>query len=438
VLSSASSEDRIVIPTTPPAAGSLPWFWSAPASARRALFAAWLGWLLDGFDVMLYALVLPALLTEFALSKSMAGLLGSLTLIASGFGGILFGVLADRHGRRPALMGSLLVYSVFTFACGLSTSVWQLGVFRFLLGLGMGGEWTSGAALVSETWPDQHRAKAMGLMQSAWSIGYALAALVVAVVLPRLGWRAVFFIGLAPAFVALWIRRGIEESPEWRRAKTVRHDWVTPLRAIFSAGYLRFTLLLTALSTTTIFAYWGLNLWVPAYLSLPESQGGIGLSTLVSTSFVVLIQFGAFLGYVSFGFVADAFGRRRSFLVYLLTAAVLLLGFGQTRNLWALALLGPLTTFFGTGFFSGFGAVSAELYPTAIRATAQGFTYNVGRMASALAPFLIGSLAQRRGFGTAFAVLAVALLLGAATWIWLPESRGWNAALSAAERVAHV
>ena len=198
------------------------------------------------------------------------------------------------------------------------------------------------------------------------------------------------------------------------------------------------TLSLTALSTTTIFAYWGLNLWVPAYLSLPESQGGIGLSTLVSTSFVVLIQFGAFLGYVSFGFVADAFGRRRSFLVYLLTAAVLLLGFGQTRNLWALALLGPLTTFFGTGFFSGFGAVSAELYPTAIRATAQGFTYNVGRMASALAPFLIGSLAQTRGFGTAFAVLAVALLLGAATWIWLPESRGWNAALSAAERVAHV
>ena len=423
-------------PTPPPSRGSLQWFWSAPPSARRALFAAWLGWLLDGFDVMLYALVLPALLTDFAMSKGMAGLLGSLTLIASGFGGILFGIIADRYGRRPALMGSLLVYSVFTFACGLSTTVWQLGVFRFLLGLGMGGEWTSGAALVSETWPDEHRGKAMGLMQCAWSIGYAAAALVVAVVLPRLGWRAVFFIGILPAFFALWIRRGIEESPEWRRTKSVRLDWVTPVREIFSPSYLRFTLLLTALSTATIFAYWGLNLWVPAYLSLPEAQGGLGLGTLVSTSFVVLIQFGAFLGYVSFGFVADAFGRRRSFLVYLLTAAVLVLGFGQTRHLWLLALVGPLTTLFGTGFFSGFGAVTAELYPTAIRATALGFTLNVGRTASALAPFVVGSLAQTQGFATAFAVLAVALLVGASTWIWLPESRGWSVAAPARRTAA--
>jgi len=375
--------------------------------------------------------VLGTLIDEFALSKAVAGLLGSLTLVASGFGGILFGVIADRYGRRPALVYSLLVYSVFTFACGLSTSVWQLGTFRFVLGLGMGGEWTSGAALVSETWPDAHRAKAMGMMQSAWSIGYAAAALVVAAILPRFGWRAVFFIGILPAFAALWMRRGIQESPEWVRARSAHLDWMTPVRAIFSPGYLKFTLLLTALSTTTIFAYWGLNLWVPAYLSLPTSQGGAGFTTNVATSLVVLIQFGAFLGYVSFGWVADAFGRRRSFLVYILTAAVLILGFGQTRNPWVLALLGPLTTFFGTGFFSGFGAVTAELYPTAIRATAQGFTYNVGRMGSAFAPFVIGSLAQTQGFGTAFAVLAIALLLGASTWIWLPESLGWNAAKAA-------
>jgi len=412
--------------TTSSSPGLLQWYWDAPASARRALFAAWIGWLLDAFDVMLYALVLGTLIGEFALSKAMAGLLGSLTLIASGFGGILFGIIADRYGRRPALMGSLLVYSIFTFACGLSTTVWQLGVCRFVLGLGMGGEWTSGAALVSETWPDAHRAKAMGMMQSAWSVGYAAAALVVAAVLPRFGWRAVFFIGILPAFVALWMRRGIEESPEWVRSSSVHRDWRKPVRAIFSPDYLRFTLLLTALSTTTIFAYWGLNLWVPAYLSLPQSQGGAGFTTIVATSLVVLIQFGAFLGYVSFGWVADAFGRRRSFLAYILTAAVLVLGFGQTHNPLVLVVLGPLTTFFGTGFFSGFGAVTAEFYPTAIRATAQGFTYNVGRMASALAPFIIGSLAETRGFGTAFAVLAIALLLGAATWIWLPESLGWN------------
>jgi MFS family permease len=425
-----------VTPTPRSSAVSLQWFWDAPSSARRGLFAAWLGWLLDAFDVMLYALVLPVLIADFSLSKGMAGLLGSLTLVASGFGGILFGMIADRYGRRPALMGSLLVYSVFTFACGLSTTVWHLGVFRFLLGLGMGGEWTSGAALVSETWPDEHRAKAMGLMQCAWSIGYAAAALVVALVLPRLGWRAVFFIGILPAFFALWIRRGIEESPEWSRSRTVRRDWVTPVRAIFSPAYVGFTLLLTVLSASTIFAYWGLNLWIPAYLSLPESQGGVGLAAAVATSLVVLIQFGAFLGYVSFGFVADAIGRRRSFLLYILTAAVLVLGFGHLRSPWVLALVGPLTTLFGTGFFSGFGAVTAELYPTAIRATALGFTLNVGRTASALAPFVVGSLAQTQGFATAFAVLAVALLVGASTWIWLPESRGWSVAAPARRTAA--
>jgi MFS family permease len=421
-----------------PAPGWLQWFWDAPSSTRRCLLAAWLGWLLDAFDVMLYALVLGVLIRDFSLSKTTAGLLGSLTLIASGIGGVLFGVIADRYGRRPALSGSLVVYSVFTFACGLSTTVWQLGVFRFLLGLGMGGGWTSGAALVSETWPDAHRAKAMGLMQSAWSVGYAAAALVVAVVLPRLGWRAVFFIGILPAFVAVWIQRGIEESPEWHRSNAARRDWLTPVGAIFAPAYLRFTLLLTALSTTTIFAYWGLNLWIPAYLSLPESQGGIGLGTSATTLLVVLIQVGAFLGYVSFGFVADTFGRRPSFVGYLLTAAVLILGFCTTHNPWTLALLGPLTTFFGTGFFSGFGTVVAELYPTAIRATAQGLTYNVGRMLSALAPFVIGSLAETHGFGAAFALLAFALLLGAATWLWLPESRGWDLVASAPKRAAHI
>jgi MFS family permease len=220
----------VPVPSSP---GFLQWYWDAPASARRALFAAWIGWLLDAFDVMLYALVLGTLIDEFALSKAIAGLLGSITLIASGFGGILFGIIADRYGRRPALIGSLLVYSVFTCACGLSTTVWQLGTFRFLLGLGMGGEWTSGAALVSETWPDAHRAKAMGMMQCAWSVGYAAAALVVAVVLPRFGWRAVFFIGILPAFVALWMRRGIEESTEWLRSRSVVRAWVTPVQAIF-------------------------------------------------------------------------------------------------------------------------------------------------------------------------------------------------------------
>ncbi len=182
------------------------WWHEASPSARRALWAAAFGWMLDSFDVMLYAMVLAALMANLGMAKSTAGLLGSLTLIASAFGGLLFGLAADRFGRRRALMSSILIYSIFTAACGFSTTVFMLAVFRVLLGLGMGGEWASGAALVSETWPAAHRGKALGLVQSAWAVGYAAAAGVSALVLPSLGWRAVFFVGVIPAFFVLWVQ----------------------------------------------------------------------------------------------------------------------------------------------------------------------------------------------------------------------------------------
>jgi MFS family permease len=405
--------------------GLLGWLRDGTPAARRALLAASLGWALDAFDVMLYALVLSALLADLSISTATAGLLGSLTLVASGIGGVLFGTIADRVGRRPAMILSILVYSVFTAACGLAQSVWMLGVFRLLLGLGMGGEWTSGAAIVSETWPDRHRGKAVAVMQSSWAVGYALAALVAAAMITTVGWRGVFFVGLLPALVTLWIQRGVQESDVWLRSR--RASPAAPrasIRDIFSGRFAATTLLLTLLSTATIFAYWGLNLWVPAYLSLPAERGGLALGTAWTTFLVVTMQTGTFFGYVSFGYIADAIGRRKTFVGYILIAAALTLVYSATRNVWLLLGLGPLVAFFGTGFFSGFGVVTAEIYPTSIRAIAQGFTFNVGRLASAAAPFLVGSMAEQHGFGAAFATLAGALLVGAATWIWLPETRG--------------
>ena len=181
------------------------WLRSAPAPARRALLAASVGWLFDGFDVMIYSMVLTAVLADFGISKTMGGVLGSLTLLASAAGGVLFGMIADRYGRRTGIISSVLTYSLFTAACGLAQTVWQLAVCRFVLGLGMGGAWTTGAALVSESWPDRHRGKAVGLMQSAWAIGYGSAAALAAIVLPRYGWRAMFFIGALPALAAFWM-----------------------------------------------------------------------------------------------------------------------------------------------------------------------------------------------------------------------------------------
>jgi MFS family permease len=415
---------------------SVPAFWrEATPDAKRALAAASLGWMLDAFDVMLYSLVLAELVRAFGITLTTAGYLGSLTLVASAAGGVLFGVLADRVGRTRALSLSILIYSLFTAACGLATSVPMLAVFRVLLGIGMGGEWASGAALVSETWPARHRGKALGLMQSCWAIGYGLAAVVTALVMPAFGWRAVFFVGVLPALLTWWIRQRVPESEAWLAARRTASQagraealpygsWAVGAFAALLRDRLGLTVLLTLMNAATMFAWWGFNLWIPAYLSLPLERGGMGLSTATMATFVIVMQVGMWLGYVTFGFVSDALGRKPTYIVYLLAASGLMWAYAVSRDPGTLLLLGPFVAFFGTGYFSGFGAITAELYPTAVRATAQGLTYNIGRIASAVAPFVVGTLATTRGFGAAFSVAASAFLVAAALWIWIPETRG--------------
>jgi MFS family permease len=402
-------------------------------AARRALFAASLGWMLDSFDVMLYALVLAALTRELDITMATAGMLGSLTLLASAAGGLVFGVIADRYGRTRALVWSVLIYSVFTALCGVAQSVAQLAIFRVCLGIGMGGEWASGASLVSETWPPQHRGKALGLMQSAWAIGIGLAAVVTAFVLPRWGWRAVFFVGIIPALFTLWIRRQVPESELWlertRQTSDVPTSFAQPptsaaIEGLFRGGRARLTFLVILMNACTMYAWWGLNLWIPAFLSLPTDRGGVGLTPAATSTLVVVMQVGMWFGYVTFGYVADAIGRKRAYVGYVVAAALFVLLYASTRNAVMLLILGPFVAFFGTGYFSGFGAVTAELYATRIRATAQGFTFNIGRVASAGAPFVVGSLAQTSGFSTAFATASAAFALAALAWAWIPETRG--------------
>jgi len=406
--------------------GLFGWWRQAPARARNALAAGFFGWMLDAFDVQIYALVLAALIADLGLSRTTAGALGSVTLIASAVGGVIFGFVADRYGRRVALMASVLIYSVFTGACGLARTVVQLAVFRVLLGLGMGGEWASGAALVSETWPAEHRGKALGFMQSAWAVGYGAAALVTLLVLPVWGWRAVFFVGILPALFTVWVQRRVEEPEIWqaRRGAVTSAAPRARFRDIFRGRMLPLTVAVTLMNACTMFAWWGFNLWVPAYLNMPAAQGGMGLSTRMMSAFIIMMQVGMWFGYVTFGFISDALGRKRTYVTYLVTAAALLGLYATVRQPLALFLLGPLVAFFSTGYFSGFGAVTAEIYPTEVRATAQGFTYNIGRLASAAAPFTVASLAQSHGFALAFTVAAGAFVLAALVWIWIPETRG--------------
>lgn len=404
------------------ARGLFAWWRSGTPEAQRALVAASLGWMLDSFDVMIYALVLVALMGDLGIDAPTAGLLGSATLIASAVGGVMFGVIADRFGRTRALIGSILIYSVFTAACGFSQTVWQLAVFRVLLGLGMGGEWASGAALVSETWPTEHRGKALGFMQSSWAVGYGAAAIVTAIVMPLWGWRAVFFVGILPALLTLWVRRRVEEPEIWRRRDAAPATGA--LKQIFGRQMLGVTAAVTLMNAATMFAWWGFNLWLPGYLSLPATDGGVGLSTTVTSAFIVAMQVGMWFGYVTFGYIADLLGRKRTYVIYLISAAALIAIYVSVKIPVVVLLLGPFVAFFATGYFSGFGAVTAELYPTAIRATAQGFTYNVGRVVSALAPFAVGRVAQTHGFSVALLICSVAFLVAALFWIWIPETRG--------------
>jgi len=404
--------------------GLFGWWRAGTPEGRRALVAGSLGWMLDSFDVMLYALVLATLMQDLEMSKATAGVLGSITLVASAVGGIAFGIIADRYGRTRALIGSILVYSVFTAACGFAQTIVQLAVFRIFLGLGMGGEWASGAALVSETWSAEYRGKALGFMQSAWAVGYFAAALVVRLVMPVWGWRGVFFVGVLPALLTIWVQRQVSEPAIWRERRAQPSVVRAGLGDIFRGRLLRLTVPVTLMNACTMFAWWGFNQWIPAYLSLPEAQGGLGFTTATMSSFIMAMQVGMWFGYISFGFISDSIGRKRAYVFYLLTAAVLMLGYGMTRTPMLLLLLGPVVAFFATGYFTGFGAVTAEIYPTAIRATAQGFTYNIGRLASAVAPFAVGSVAATRGFGMAFAMASVAFVAAAVFWIWIPETKG--------------
>jgi MFS family permease len=407
---------------------------------RRTLLAAAMGWALDAFDTMLYSLVLAMLMRDLGMSKTTAGSLGTLTLLASGIGGVFFGFLADRIGRKHALMASILTYSLCSFASGLAKSIAMLAVARFVLGLGMGGEWNTGATLVAETWPTQLRAKAISIVQSSWALGFAAAALVAGPVSRFYGWRAVFFVGILPALITLWIQRSVPESEMWQEGEEARArlEEKSPLLpksgrsgapsgfgVIFRRPYVKHTFALLLFNFFAMFAWWGLFTWLPPYLSLPIEQGGRGFGVMGMTTLMVVLNLcGMFPGYASFGWVADRIGRRKAFLVYSLIAACLIPLYAAARSQGVLLVVGTLVAFFGTGIFSGSGIMGSEIFPTAVRARALGFTYNGARTMSSLAPLVIGRVGQAKGLSWAFYLCAAGYVLAALMTTQLPETKG--------------
>jgi MFS family permease len=384
------------------------------------LFSAQAGYMLDAMDVLLFVFAVNVLRDEFRLSAAQAGLVSSFTLAFSAVGGITFGILSDRIGRAKTMLWSIVIYSVASAGTALSWNLASLLFWRALIGIGLGAEWSAGALLVAESWPAQHRAKAIGIVQSGWALGYLLAAGMTALILPRFGWKALFLAGLFPAFGALVLQRKLKEPEIWRDS---RHSHRPAASGILKGALRRTTVLASALATAVLFAYWGLFTWIPGFLSASPERGGAGLTIVRTSGFVVPMQVGAFLGYVTFGWLADRIGRRPAFVIYVIGAAVATPIYGATHDERILLALGPAIGFLGTGFFSLFGAMLAELYPTQLRGAGQGFVYNLGRGLSSLAPWTVGFFADRYGIGASLALNSAFFLLGAALIFTLPETR---------------
>ena len=416
---------------TTSAASTIPWYRTVTREQWRVLMAAKFGWMLDAMDFMLYTMAVGQLRAYFGFGDDTAGMLGTATLVMSGVGGAIFGYVADRFGRTRALMGTILIFSLASLGAATSQTVMQLLFWRSLLGIGMGGEWASGAVLVSETWPAHLRNKAISIMQSGWALGYMMASISAAIILgsPSLGadaWRWLFVVGVLPAFFTLWIRRYVREPESWAK-RAPSSGGPSPFAVVFGPTLLKRTLLIIALGSAVQFANWGLFFWLPAFLARPVEQGGAGMGVVGSLPWIIPVQLGAYAGYLTFGFIADRIGRRQAFVLYMISAAVLVPIYGQmARSPMILLLLGPLLGYFGYGYFSMFGGFVAELYPAAVRATGQGTSYNIGRMAGAVAPFTIGVIATLPGIGIglALSVTSAFFLLAAALVFTLPNRSG--------------
>ncbi len=406
------------------------------------LFVAWLGWVFDSMDSTIYALVLQPALHDLLRAPDggpvtadvigwYGGIIFSIFLIGWAIGGVLFGVLADNFGRTRALVFTILIYAVFTGLAALSHTWWQLALFRFITALGIGGEWAAGAALVAEVWPEDKRTKAAGLLQSAWAVGFFVAALL-NLLLRDCGWRPIFLVGVAPALVALFVRMWVREPERWVKARAEERQagGTRPLKLmeLFSPGLLRATLAGSGLAFVAVFGLWGATNWTPMLIrALPEMRGlnAAELTSRVSYA-IMLLNAGALVGYLSFGPLADRVGRRWVFALMCVGSLVMLpVTFLTPRTYAHVLLLLPLLGFFNNGIFSGFPIYLPELYPTRIRATAAGFCFNIGRVLAATGPFVTGYLVVALGsFGRAASAVALIYLVGLMILPFAPETKG--------------
>ena len=402
------------------------WLRTLSPAERSTLIATFGGWALDGLDVMVFSFVIPTLIAGWHISKGRAGLLGTVTLLVSAAGGWLAGILADRFGRTRILQITIAWFALFTFLSGFTHNFWQLLVTRGLQGLGFGGEWAVGSVLMGEAISARHRGKAVGTVQSGWAIGWGLAAICYTVLFSVFAaeeaWRMMFWIGILPALLVIYIRRCVPEPEVYLATRKIAWDRTGPhWSGIFGRSMLRITLLTSLMAVGAQGGYYAVTTWLPTYLKTQR-----GLSVLNTGGYLFVVIFGSFAGYLVAAHLSDLLGRRRTLFLFAICSCLAVAGYTYlplTNK--AMLILGFPLGFFASGSFSPMGAYLTELFPNHLRGSGQGFSYNFGRALGSLFPLLVGILSSTMPLGSALAFFALAayglMLVGVAA---LPETKG--------------
>ncbi|UTD29837.1 MFS transporter [Bradyrhizobium sp. WD16] len=388
--------------------------------ARRTMLGAALGYAMDGFDLLILGFMLRAISVDLKLSPPEAASLVTVTLVGAVVGGLVFGMLSDRLGRVRVLTWTIVLFAVFTGLCALAQGYWDLLFYRGIAGLGLGGEFGIGMALVAESWPAAKRARASSYVGLGWQAGVFVAAIATPLLLPTIGWRGMFLVGILPALTAYFIRRRLHEPDVFIANKASGGDTVQSLRLLVAdRETVKTSLGMVVLCSVQNFGYYGIMIWLPNYLS---TRFNYGLTQSAVWTAVTIA--GMALGIALFGHIADRLGRRPAFLGYMIGAAVMVVVYSQLVSPTALLIGGAVMGFFVNGMLGGYGALMSELYPTAARATAQNVFFNIGRAVAGFGPLAVGAVSLAYGFQTAIALLALLYILDIVALLLLVPDRG--------------
>ena len=390
------------------------------SKAMKALWGSAIGYAMDGFDLLILGFMLRAISADLQLTTTQSASLVTATLVGAVAGGLLFDMLPDRLGRVRVLTWTIVLFAVFTGLCAFAQGYWDLLFYRTIAGLGLGGEFGIGMALVAEAWPASKRARASSYVGLGWQVGVLAAALLTPLLLPAIGWRGMFAIGVLPAIAAYFIRKSLHEPDVFVR-NAARPQTASPLKLLVKdSETAKLSLGMVILCSVQNFGYYGVMIWLPNYLS---TRFGYGLTQ--SAVWTAVTIGGMAAGIFVFGHIADRIGRRPAFLAYMLGAAIMVVGYSRLTDPMALLVAGAVMGFFVNGMLGGYGALISELYPTAARATAQNVLFNIGRAVGGFGPVVVGALSLAYGFETAIALLAILYVVDIiALWMLIPERRG--------------